>query len=319
MAMRVEPIDVGIDVSKKTLAVAEEGEKVVEIVNDAGSIRTWLKSLPQPARIAVEATGIYHVELVEQAHRAGHAVYVIDGYRLNRYRESIGGRAKTDASDARLLLRYLQREATDLRPWSPPPKGYRELQQLILRRARLIQSKTSLGQSLGGLTQLGPTRRALLRHIDQVDQILKKRIRKVLRNQQWLQEARRIQAIEGIGDITAAALVMTFQRGAFSSSDAFIAFLGLDVRIRESGSFKGRRKLTKKGASELRRLLYMAAMTARRSPTWKAFYQRHLDRGLSKIQSLVALARKLARVAFAMLRNGSEYRPQTRQEGCIAT
>ena len=154
MAMRVEPIDVGIDVSKKTLAVAEEGEKVVEIVNDAGSIRTWLKSLPQPARIAVEATGIYHVELVEQAHRAGHAVYVIDGYRLNRYRESIGGRAKTDASDARLLLRYLQREATDLRPWSPPTKGYRELQQLILRRARLIQSKTSLGQSLGGLTQL---------------------------------------------------------------------------------------------------------------------------------------------------------------------
>ena len=319
MAMRVEPIDVGIDVSKKTLAVAPEGEKVVEIVNDAGSIRAWLKSLPQPARIGVEATGVYHVELVEQAHRAGHAVYVIDGYRLNRYRESIGGRAKTDASDARLLLRYLQREATDLRPWSPPPKGYRDLQQLILRRARLIQSKTSLGQSLGGLTQLGPTRRALLRHIDQVDQLLKKRIRKVLRNQQWLQEARRIQAIEGIGDITAAALVMTFQRGAFSSSDAFIAFLGLDVRIRESGSFKGRRKLTKKGASELRRLLYMAAMTARRSPTWKAFYQRHLDRGLSKIQSLVALARKLARVAFAMLRNGSEYRPQTRQEGCIAT
>lgn len=319
MAMRVEPIDVGIDVSKKSLAVAQEGEKIVEIVNDASSIRAWLKSLPQPARIGVEATGVYHVELVEQAHRAGHAVYVIDGYRLNRYRESIGGRAKTDASDARLLLRYLKREATDLRPWSPPPKGYRDLQQLILRRARLIQCKTRLDQSLGGLTQLGPTRRALLRHIDQVDQILKKRILKALRNQQWLQEARRIQAIEGIGDITAAALVMTFQRGAFGSSDAFIAFLGLDVRVRESGSFRGRRKLTKKGASELRRLLYMAAMTARRSATWQAFYQRHLDRGLSRIQSLVALARKLARVAFALLKNGSEYQPQMCQEGCIAT
>jgi len=319
MAMRVEPIDVGIDVSKKSLAVAQEGEKVVEIVNDAGSIRAWLKSLPQPARIGVEATGIYHVELVEQAHRAGHTIYVIDGYRLNRYRESIGGRAKTDASDARLLLRYLQREATDLRPWSPPPKGYRDLQQLILRRARLIQCKTRLDQSLSGLNQLGPTRRALIRHIDQVDQLLKKRIRKVLQNQQWLQEARRIQAIEGIGDITAAALVMTFQRGAFGGSDAFIAFLGLDVRVRESGSFKGRRKLTKKGASELRRLLYMAAMTARRSATWQASYQRQLDRGLSNIQSLVALARKLARVAFALLKNGSEYRPQIRQEGCNAT
>ena len=193
------------------------------------------------------------------------------------------------------------------------------MQQLLLRRARLIQCKTRLDQSLSGLTQLGPTRRALIRHIDQVDQLLKKRIRKVLQNQQWLQEARRIQAIEGIGDITAAALVMTFQRGAFGGSDAFIAFLGLDVRVRESGSFKGRRKLTKKGASELRRLLYMAAMTARRSTTWEAFYQRHLDRGLSTIQALVALARKLARVAFALLKNSSEYRPQMRQEGCNAT
>lgn len=319
MAMRVEPIEVGVDVSKKSLALARDGHNVVEIPNDAESIRAWLKSLPGPARIGVEATNVFHVELIEQAHRAGHAVYVIDGYRLNSYRESIGGRAKTDAGDAQLLLRYLKREGTDLRPWSPPPKGYRALQQLLLRRARLIQCKTRLDQSLSGLTQLGPTRRALIRHIGEVDAILKKRIRKVLQNQHWLADARRIQAIEGIGDITAAALVMAFQRGAFSSSDAFIAFLGLDVRIRDSGSFKGRRKLTKKGASELRRLLYMAAMTARRSETWEGFYQRHRDRGLSKIQSLVALARKLARVAFALLKNGSEYRPQTPQEGCIAT
>ena len=58
MAMRVEPIDVGIDVSKNSLAVAQESEKVVEIVNETGSIRTWLKSLPGPARIGVEATNV---------------------------------------------------------------------------------------------------------------------------------------------------------------------------------------------------------------------------------------------------------------------
>lgn len=319
MAMRVEPIDVGVDVGKKSLTIAQDNQNVVEIPNDAESIRAWLKTLGRPARIGVEATNIFHVELVERAHRAGHTVYVVDGYRLNRYRESIGGRAKTDAGDARLMLRYLKREASDLRPWSPPPKGYRDLQQLILRRGRLVQCKTRLAQSLGGLTQLGPTRRALIRHIDQVDAILKKRIRKVLQNHQWLHEARRIQAVEGIGEITAAALVMTFQRGAFANSDAFIAFLGLDVRVRDSGTLRGRRKLTKKGAAELRRLLYMAAMTARRSETWKAFYQRHCDRGLSKIQALVVLARKLARVAFALLKNKSEYRPEMRQEGCIAT
>lgn len=325
MAMQVQPIDIGIDVSKKCLVIAQPDvhdlnrEVGCEIDNERGAIRRWLKALPRPARLAVEATGVFHLELIEQAHRAGHTVYVIDGYRLSRYRDSIGTRAKTDASDARLLRRYLQREAADLRPWSQPPKGYRDLQQLLLRRARLIQSKTRIDQSLSGLRELGPSRRALIRHIDQLERLLIKRVRKILRAQQWHQSARLLRAIEGIGEITAAGLVMAFQRGHFANSDAFIAFLGLDVRTRQSGTWRGKEKLSKKGPAELRRLLYMAAMAARRSPTWAAFYQRHIDRGLSKIQSLVALARKLARVAFALMKNQTEYRPQMHQEPCMAT
>lgn len=319
MAMEVQPIDVGIDVSKNLLAIASEEGSVTEVTNEPAAIRFWLKSLPGPARIAVEATGVFHIELVEQAHRAGHTVYVIDGFRLNRYRESIGGRAKTDATDAALLLRYLDREATDLRPWIPPPKGYRDLQQLLLRRARLVQTKVKLDQSLRGLAQLGPSRRALIRHIDQLDQLLIKRIRRVLQNRQWHRDARRIQAIEGIGEITAAALVMTFQRGRFANSDAFVAFLGLDVRTRQSGASRGKAKLSKKGAPELRRLLFLAAMAARRSTTWAGFYQSLLARGLKTTQALVALARKLARVAFALLKNGAEYRPKIRQEACART
>ena len=325
MAMQVQPIDIGIDVSKKSLAIVQpdgrdhDREVHCDIDNDARAIRRWLKTLPGQARLAVEATGVFHLELIEQAHRAGHTVYVIDGYRLSRYRDSIGMRAKTDAGDATLLRRYLRREAADLRPWSPPPKGYRALQQLLLRRARLIQSKTRIDQSLSGLRELGPSRRALIRHIDQLDALLIKRVRKVLRTQQWHRSARRIQAIEGIGEITAAGLVMAFQRGRFASGDAFIAFLGLDVRTRQSGSWRGKEKLSKKGPPELRRLLYMAAMTARRSPTWAGFYQRYLDPGLSRIQALVALSRKLARVAYTLLKNETEYQPGYRREACMPT
>ena len=325
MAMQVQPIDIGIDVSKQLLAIAQpdlndpDRETHCEIDNDAGAIRRWLKALPGPARLAVEATGVFHLELIEQAHRAGHTVYVIDGYRLSRYRDSIGTRAKTDAGDATLLRRYLRREAADLRPWSPPPKGYRALQQLLLRRARLVQSRTRIDQSLSGLSELRTSRRALIRHIDQLDQLLIKRMRKVLRTQQWHRSARRIQAIEGIGELTATGLVMAFQRGRFASSDAFIAFLGLDVRARQSGTWRGKEKLSKKGPPELRRLLYMAAMAARRSPTWAPFYQGCIDRGLSKIQALVALSRKLARVAYSLLRNGTEYHPGRRTDACMQT
>jgi transposase len=51
----------------------------------------------------------------------------------------------------------------------------------------------------------------------------------------------------------------------------------------------------------------MAAMQASRSSTRQPFYQRHLERGMSKVQALVVLARKLARLAFALMKNQSEY------------
>ena len=82
----------------------------------------------------------------------------------------------------------------------------------------------------------------------------------------WWADYQRCLSIPGIGPINAVALTAAYHRAEFTNADAFIAFLGLDVRIRDSGTFKGKRKLTKKGESELRRLLYCAAKPARSHP-----------------------------------------------------
>ena len=117
----------------------------------------------------------------------------------------------------------------------------------------------------------------------------------------------RCKALEGVGDLTAYALVMAFLRGDFRNSDAFVAFLGMDVHVKDSGTRTGKRKLTKKGDSETRRLLYCAAMAARGSARWAGVYQGYLDRGLAKTQALVILARKLVRIAFALMKNRTDY------------
>lgn len=310
MANRVQPTWVGVDVSKAELVVSVNGDEAVTLPNTLKAIRSWLRSWQGPLEVALEATNDFHIALAEEAHRQGHCVYVINGYQLNRYRESIGGRAKTDASDARLLVRYLQRERDELRPWTPPPAGYRQLQRLLHRRATLVQAKVRLQQSLEGLNELKSSLNAVIKRLDHLDTLIQKRIRQALRQARWHGDARRCQDIEGVGPITAAALVMAYHRGAFRNSDAFIAFLGLDVRVRDSGKKRGKRCLTKQGDPELRRLLYLAAMQAKRQPAWQAFYQRQLDRGLSRIQALTILGRKLARVAFAILRNQTDYVPQ---------
>lgn len=317
MAMPVQPHLIGIDVSKAELVLCQDPQQPPIILdNEPQAIGRWLDELPNgPVCLALEATNTFHLELLEQAHRRGHTLYLIDGLRLNRYRQSVGTRAKTDAGDARLLWRYLERERKDLRPWQPPAKGYRRVQQLLRRRAALVRAKTALEQSLRQLPELRDMAKALTAQFDQFDYALQKKLRETVRLCGWQEDVARCQGIEGVGPLTAVALTMAFHRGHFRSSDAFVAFLGLDVRVRDSGTSRGRRKLTKQGDPEMRRLLHLAAMQASRSDSWSAFYQRYLARGLAKTQALVILARKLARVAFALLKNQSIYQPKNHCEG----
>lgn len=311
MAMKVESAWVGVDVGKDRLAICAGSSGLVrEISNTPKAIRAWLKTLPAGSALAVEATSHYHEALVERAHQLGFVIYLIDGYRLSRYRDSIGGRAKTDASDAVLLRRYLIREHHDLRPWSPPPPAYRQLTLLLRRRERLVCYRTGAAQSLAQIPGMAQARKALHARFNTVIARIDAQLKTLTRSVGWDGLCRRCRQVEGIGPLTAVALVTAFHRGPFSSSDAFVAFAGLDVRARDSGKLVGKRKLSKKGHAELRRLLYMAAMTARRSDTWKPTYDAMLCRGMASTQALVALARKLMRVAFAMLKNETDYIPQ---------
>jgi transposase len=314
MAMQVLRQRIGVDVSKHELVYCVEGETTVQSCpNTPQAIRAWLRSLGGPADFALEATNDFHSTLALEAHRRGHRVYLLNGYRLNRYRDSIGGRAKTDATDARLLLRYLVHEQEALQPWTPPPAAYRRLQQLLRRRAQVVQARVALQQSLHGLLRipgLKVTWKGLVQRLDRLSALLQAQIQATLAETGWTTESRRCQQLEGVGPLTGAALAMTYHRGTFAHSDAFIAFLGLDVRVRDSGKSRGRRKLTKQGDPELRRLLYLAAMQAKAKPAWQAFYQRHIDRGLTPIQALNVLARKLARIAFALMKNQTDYEPR---------
>ena len=306
--MQVEPSIIGIDVAKAELVIYFLGQ-TYSIENTPQAIRAWLKDLPSLCDIAIEATGTYHMDVIELAHRKGHHIYVIDGSRLHHYRKGTGGRAKTDASDAQLLARHLQNEKGALRRWSPPPKAYRTLQTLLRRRAALVKARTIIQQSLGAEPLLKAGLKRLISQINTLDAQIQKHLRDTVRDAGLSEHVQRCKALEGVGDLTAYALVMAFLRGDFRNSDAFVAFLGMDVHVKDSGTKTGKRKLTKKGDSEARRLLYCAAMAARRSKRWAGVYQAYLDRGLATTQALVILARKLVRIAFALMKNGTDYQP----------
>lgn len=311
MAKRVEEVTLGIDVSKQQLEVyGGNGASVRVIANEAGAIEAFLSGFTAPVVMAVEATNVFHEALVEIAFRHGCTVYVVDGYRLNKYREAVGIRAKTDACDAELIHRYLLAERVHLRVWRGQDGREKQLWRLLKRRAKLVKLRTQLTMSLQDLALSVPevrdARLGLNRLIKRVTALAQQQAKAL----GWHAALVRLQSIPGVGPLSALALQTMFQRGVFSTVDRFIAFLGLDVRVRDSGSYKGRRKLTKQGDPEVRRLLFNGARAAAyRHPDWAEHKQRLMAKGFSEIQASVILARKIARIGYALLKTGSAYNP----------
>ncbi len=308
MAMTVSQSIIGVDVAKAEVVVYQiETDETKSVPNNKTELKAWIKSLPAGSAIAIEATNIYHLDTVNLAHTMGHKVYVIDGYRLNHYRKGTGGRAKTDASDARLLARYLKNEQADLRVWNPPPKIYTKLQSLLRRRAALVKMRVALNQSWAGEPLLKSSSKSVSACLERHEALIQKRILSAVTEAGLLHQVERCKAVEGIGFLTAVALTMAFQRGDFENADAYVAFLGMDLRVSDSGQTNGRRSLSKKGDSEIRRLLHNAASAGIKSKAWKTVYEGYLARGLKTTQALVIIARKLARIAFSLMKNLSEY------------
>jgi len=321
VAKPVVPYTIGVDVAKDTLEIYhwDSGQRE-SIANTARSIRAWLRRLPAQSELALEATGGYHEPLLERALQAESVVYLLNAQQLAAYRTATGGRAKTDASDAELLARFVDRERARLRPQRWIALEQRRLRRLLKRRALLVNMRARLQQSREVTPELKGEFSTLIAGVRRMIAKVEQQMRALVRQLGWAQELQLCMSIPGVGPLSAIALLESYRRGAFESIDAFIAFLGLDVRVRDSGRYTGRRKLTKKGDPENRRLLFNAANSAKQcSAPHAAYYARLRARGLSATAATMALGRKLARQAYGVLHSATPYRtPNQAEGGCMA-
>lgn len=303
---------IGIDVAKQELVIAQTGSTTTSsISNQRGAIDRWLDSLPQASVIALEATGGYQELVLQMAFARGHPCYLLNPRDVKHYAKAIGQRSKTDRVDARLIARYVTNEHAHLHLWQPMSAQAQQLHQLLGRRHSLVQAKTALRASLQGLQALrgevAATLQSLQALIDKMDRLITQAIAQL---PQGGQHSQRLQQVPGIGVLNAAALTNLFLRVPFARSDAVVAFAGLDPRANDSGLKRGKRRLSKRGPAELRRLLYNAAMAACKSPVWQPFYERQRAKGLPTTACLVVLARKLLRLAFSLFKHQTDFDPK---------
>lgn len=123
------------------------------------------------------------------------------------------------------------------------------------------------------------------------------------------QKCAMLRTITGIGLLNGLALTHRFDRTPFANSDAVVAAYGLDPRPKDSGSKVGRRRLTKQGNAEDRRLIYLAAQSAAKTKTFKPLYVALRAKGFATTEAIVIIARKLLRIAFAVWTSKQPFNP----------
>lgn len=313
MQVPCDPHLIGVDVSKDELVIATHGCDVcLSIANECKAITEWLSGLPAGSLLAMESTGQYHQRLADLGAAQGLRVFVLNARDVYFYAKALGVRGKTDRVDARLIARYLAEHHHKLYPYQTPSAAQRQLQQLLRQRWALVSKRGALRESLKGMDlQIAPAVSQLDAGFAAVLHAIDGRITALIDADEQMQRTRTLLlSIVGVGPQSSALLAGLLSRLSFASADALVAYSGLDPRPHDSGRLRGRRRLSKRGDPAFRHQMFMAAMSACHTTTFKAIYQSLRDRGLKTTEALVILARKLLRIAFALWRSGKPFEPQ---------
>lgn len=307
------PLFIGVDVAKDNvvLACSQASFAVHTVPNKPAALKAFLQTLPAQSCIAMEATGGYHLCLADLAHQLGLRVYVLNPKDLYHYAKGVGMRAKTDQVDAALIARFLAHEVTRLWPYQPATAQQRTLDQLLRRRAKIVALRTALQLACSQANSIKAETAKLLKSFAELLRKIDQQIAKANEaTPERTEQVRRLQGIPGVGVLTASWLANLMGRVQFKNSDALVAFAGMDPRPCDSGQKRGKRRLSKRGPAEGRRLLFNAAMAAVRSPVWKDLYTSYRERGWATTAAILIIARKILRIALAMHNTQVEFEPK---------
>ena len=123
----------------------------------------------------------------------------------------------------------------------------------------------------------------------------------------------KIMSIPGIGDTLGPIILGEIgDADRFSSAKKLIAFAGLDPVVIQSGRFENMYgPISKRGSPLLRKALFLAANVARQNDdNLKRFYDKKISEGKHHFSALNAVAAKLLRIVYWVLKNNKEYQTQ---------
>lgn len=312
MEQLVTPKSVGIDVAKAKIDVVilwDTSEiKSKQFPNrtekDMENLIAWLKKNNVNANIPiiVESTGSYHWLSCIILSENNFCVYLINPLITKRYeRSSIRG-AKTDTVDAKRLaeigiiekdlpLFFDSREDISAKKYHTL---YAKIQKVKQQLTRSYKEASESAEIIGISLNLDSIKDCL----DQIEKTLS--ILKKIIEENISETAEHIAQIRGVSRFQASVLCNALQGRTFENKNQLIAFFGLDVRVKQSGKWRGKEKLSKRGNSFYRLILFQLGWSlTRNNEQFAEYYQRLRDKEKHYYTCIIATARKFLRFIYA--------------------
>ena len=324
---------VGIDVSMKTLdarfGTTDEHQNVLlspsktftNSLSGFKQLTRWVRqsfsTAETPVVFVMEATGVYYERLAHFLFISKHPVAVVLPNKIKNYAKSLQSKSKTDPLDAAAITRFgLDRQLT---LWSPPSPNIKALHNLSREHHALKATITTVKNQRHALSaSFDPQRRSLMRKAQllkflerQCDQVEEELHQLVDADPILSKRITTICTVKGIGFITVVTVLAETRCFEHVTCQKQLAsYAGLDVVFNDSGIKRGKTSISKKGNSFLRNAVFMPALTASRcNPRMKELYERLIAKGKNKKLALIAVARKLLLLIYALWKNNSVYCP----------
>ena len=286
-------------------------QRLLDALQAAGAV-------PQETLVVLEATSTYWLAWASALRAAGFVVSVLNPRQAHHFAQAHLQHDKTDATDAQSLADLAaQHQPT---PWTPPPALYAELEQRLRERDSLLGLRQQERNRRHALLQQPQVATAVRTRLEgriaffttQIAQVETELADLLDREPGWRQSLSWLLTIPGLGLITAAWLICASQNfTACQSAEQLAAYAGVVPHQHQSGSsIRKRARLGHQGHRALRRVLYMASLSAARycAPV-RALYERLRAREKPMKLARCAAAHKLLTLAWTLVKKEQAFDP----------
>jgi transposase len=300
-------VSVGVDTGKFQLDIYIRPLDVYFTVNnDEKGIKEAVKTIKEysPDRIVIEATGRLEMPFIMACASASLPFVIANPIHVKRFAGALGQRAKTDKLDAQLIAHYgeaIQPNLSQLKP-----ETMQAMSDLVARRNQLLVMQTMEKNRLQILPkELAMTIKPILTAFkNQIEKVESKIVKLIESCPDYQAKNDILQSMKGIGKIASASIISNLPELGYMTNKQASALVGVAPMNRESGRYKGLRKI-QGGRHQVRTVLYMAMMSAIQSnPVFKETYQRLIAAGKPKKVAIIACIRKMVVILNSMLREG---------------